>query len=154
MATTEDYKKYLCALGSRSVPRLTGKIQAAELSVELRKSMLDELHRPVQWQRCTALVGWPFDGDERVDHKCDDHECDDNCEAETVVDFWRYSDGSPVLSTVDWGRGMRRSSITPMDFPNQTRANWKRRSGPVVIGHISMTLTAMPTMPIPTMMTG
>jgi hypothetical protein len=115
-ATTEDYKKYFCALGARGVRRLTAKIHAADVGCDLRQSMLEEAHRLVQWQRCAVLVGWPSDDDECTDQACDDHECDDDCEAVTVVDFWTYSDGSPVLSTVVWDEGFATIVYHPDGF--------------------------------------
>ena len=70
MATAEDYKKYFCALGSRSVRRVAAKLSAdAELDAELRIAMLKELTQAVKWQQMAALAGWPLN-----DHVTDDND--------------------------------------------------------------------------------
>ena len=106
MATTEDYKKYFCALGSRSVRRLTASVEAADLSRELRNSILVEAHSLLHWQRCIALVDWPFERNNQHSHEGDDDdECDEDSEIALEVDFGAYADGHPVSSTVDWDDG-------------------------------------------------
>jgi hypothetical protein len=68
MASSEDYGKYFCALGSRSVRRVAAKVHAtSELDAEVRIAMMKELTQAVKWQRMAAVVGWPLDhaiGDE------------------------------------------------------------------------------------------
>src|SRR5271167_310501 len=62
MATGEDYQKYFCALGSRSVRRVAAKLYAAaELDAEVRIAMLKELTQAVTWQQMAAVSGWPLD---------------------------------------------------------------------------------------------
>jgi hypothetical protein len=57
MATSEDYGKYFCALGSRSVRRVAAKVYAAsELDAEVRIAMLKELTQAVQWQRMATVA--------------------------------------------------------------------------------------------------
>ena len=42
MATTEDYKKYFCALGCRSVRRVAAKMHAVDLDTEVRSALMKE----------------------------------------------------------------------------------------------------------------
>jgi hypothetical protein len=95
MGTAEDYKKYFCALGSRSVRRVAAKLSAdAEIDAELRIAMLKELTQAVKWQRMAALAGWPLN-----DHVTDDKDGED---AVVDIDLAVYSDGQPVFTIVDW----------------------------------------------------
>jgi hypothetical protein len=99
MSTTEDYQKYFCALGSRSVRRVAAELSAAsELDAEVRVAMLKELTQAVKWQQSAALAGWPLN----------DRITDDKDGEEGVVeidDLAVYSDGRPVFTVVDWMDG-------------------------------------------------
>src|SRR6478752_7696569 len=92
MASGEDYRKYFCALGSRSVRRVAAK--AAELDAEARIAMMKELTQMVTWQQMAAIAGWPFD-----DHIT---EGTDGEEGAIEIDWAVYSDGRPVFTMVDW----------------------------------------------------
>jgi hypothetical protein len=93
--SSEDYKKYFLALGSRSVRRVAAKVYAATgLDAEVRLAMLKELTRAVTWQQNAALVGWPL-----KDHTIDDQ---DGEESSYEIDLAVYSYGRPVFTVVDW----------------------------------------------------
>ena len=89
MATTEDYKKYYCATGTRGVRRVAAKIQASDIDPELIDALMEDLVEIIQCQRTVATVGWPFPDDAE----------------EVEIDFFTYSGGRPVFTTVDWGDG-------------------------------------------------
>ena len=98
MASGEDYGKYFCALGSRSVRRVVAKVYAAaELNAEMRIAMMKELTQMVTWQQMAAIAGWPFD-----DHIT---EGTDGEEGAIEIDWAVYSDGRPVFTVVDWLHG-------------------------------------------------
>ena len=95
MASGEDYRKYFCALGSRSVRRVAAKVYAAaELDAEMRIAMMKQLTQMVTWQQMAAIAGWPFD-----DHIADSM---DGEEGAIEIDWAVYSDGRPVFTVVDW----------------------------------------------------
>jgi hypothetical protein len=89
VATTEDYKKYHCARGARGVRRLAAKIQASDIDPELIAVLMEDLVEIIQCQRTVALAGWPFPDDVE----------------EVEIDFFAYSDGRPVSTTVPSGDG-------------------------------------------------
>ena len=98
MATTEDYGKYFCALGSRSISRVAAKVNAAsELDVEVRTAMLKELSQAVQWQQMATLACWRLS-----DHLTYEK---DGEEGTFTVDLATYSDGQPAFTPVDWMDG-------------------------------------------------
>jgi hypothetical protein len=47
MASSEDYGKYFCALGSRSIRRVAARVSSADLYAEVRIAMLKELTQAV-----------------------------------------------------------------------------------------------------------
>ena len=95
MASGEDYGKYFCALGSRSVRRVAAKVYAAaELDAEMRIAMMKQLTQMVTWQQMAAIAGWPLD-----DHITDGT---DGEEGAIEIDWAVYSDGRPVFTVVDW----------------------------------------------------
>jgi len=95
MAIGEDYRKYFCALGSRSVRRVAAKVYAAaELDAEMRIAMMKQLTQMVTWQQMAAIAGWPLD-----DHTTDGT---DGEEGAIEIDWAVYSDGRPVFTVVDW----------------------------------------------------
>jgi hypothetical protein len=97
MASTEDYGKYFCALGSRSVRRVAAKAHAAGLDTEVRIALTEELTQAVTWQQSAALASWPLD-----DHMSDE---EDGEEIAVDIDLAVYSDGRPVFTVVDWFDG-------------------------------------------------
>jgi hypothetical protein len=92
MANSEDYGKYFCALGSRSIRRVAAKVYAAsELEPQVRFAMLKELAQAVQWQQMATLAGW----------RLSDHLTDQKDGAFTVG-WMTYSDGRPTITVVAW----------------------------------------------------
>src|SRR6516225_5164617 len=95
MANSEDYGKYFCALGSRSIRRVAAKVYAAsELEPQVRFAMLKELAQAVQWQQMATLAGWRL-SDHLTDQK-------DGEEGAFTVGWMTYSDGRPTITVVAW----------------------------------------------------
>jgi hypothetical protein len=113
MATTEDYQKYFCALGSRSVRRVAAKLSAAvELDAEVRVAMLKELTQAVTWQQSAAVTGWRLN-----DRITDDT---DGEEGVVEIDLAVYSNGRPVFTVVDWMDGYATIVHRPDSLQPQT----------------------------------
>ena len=90
--TTMDYKKYICALGSRDIRRIAAKVRRANLENDAEI----EIMRLLEQAEARLLVGIFFDG------------ADDTIEDGTsLVDgnLGTYSDGRRVTTTIDWGHG-------------------------------------------------
>jgi hypothetical protein len=90
--TTMDYKKYICALGSRDIRRIAAKVRRANLENDAEK----EIMRLLEQAEARLLVGIFFDG------------ADDTIEDGTsLVDgnLGTYSDCRRVTTTIDWGHG-------------------------------------------------
>jgi hypothetical protein len=113
MASSEDYGKYFCALGSRSVRRVAAKVYAAtELDAEVRIAMMKELTQAVTWQQMATVAGWPLN-----DHLTDDKDDD---EGAVTIDWAVYSNGRPVLTVVDWLDGYATIVHHPDSLQTQT----------------------------------
>jgi hypothetical protein len=112
MASSEDYRKYFCALGSRSVRRVAAKVYAsAELDAEVRIAMLKELTEALMCQRKASIVGWR-------DHINDDT---DGEEGVIEIDLAVYSNGLPVFTVVDWLDGYATIVHHPHSLQPQTK---------------------------------
>ena len=129
MASGEDYRKYFCALGSRSVRRVAAKVYAAaELDAEMRIAMMKELTQMVTWQQMAAIAGWPFD-----DHITDGTDGEEGRSRSTGRCTPMAGRCSP------WSTGWTatpQSCITPTCCSPRlkTPGSWRRRCAPVVAG--------------------
>lgn len=95
MATSEDYRKYLLALGSRSVRRVAAKVCAASgLDADVRSALMKELTQAMTWQRIAVLTGQSQNDRATYDTDSDEYEVE--------IDLATYSNGQPVFTVVDW----------------------------------------------------
>jgi hypothetical protein len=94
VASNEDYGKYCCAMGSRSVRRVAAKVYAAaELDGEVRDAMLRELTEALTWHQMAVPSPRP------THHLTED---EDGEVGRVVIDLAVYADGRPVFTVVDW----------------------------------------------------
>jgi hypothetical protein len=113
MTTTEDYQKYFCAMGSRSIRRVAAKVYAATgLDAEERGAMMMELTEALNWHRTAVVVGTA------VTSELEDLDGQDDqvIEVNTAV----YSDGRPVFTAVDWIDGYATIVHHPDSLQRQT----------------------------------
>ncbi|OBH51289.1 hypothetical protein [Mycobacterium sp. E2479] len=91
MATAEDHKKYIYALGSRTIRRAAFRVDEAELDHELRAALLRDLDMATLWLKAAAFL-------DRLPRGAGGGE---NSEGD-ITDWDVYSDGRPVSNQIEW----------------------------------------------------
>jgi hypothetical protein len=91
MTTAEDHKKYIYALGSRTIRRAAFKVDEAEMDHELRAALMRDLDMATLWLKAAAF----FDRLPRVDGGDGESEAD-------LTNWEVYSDGRLVSNQIEW----------------------------------------------------